>query len=81
MNPGFTDYILPTVRDVPPVECVIMESNDPLGPFGAKSCSEIAVNGGAPAIAVAIHDAVGIWMRHWPFTPENVLAALRAQGS
>ena len=54
----------------------LIYTKDPFGPFGGKSVSEIAVNGAAPAIAVAIHDAVGIWLRQWPFTPEKVLRAL-----
>ena len=45
-------------------------------PFGAKSISEIGVNGAAPAIATAIHDACGIWLREWHFTPEKILTAL-----
>jgi putative selenate reductase molybdopterin-binding subunit len=49
---------------------------DEVGPFGAKSVSEIALNGAAPAIAIAIHDATGAWLRQWPFTPERVLRAL-----
>jgi CO/xanthine dehydrogenase Mo-binding subunit len=36
MNPGFTDYILPTIRDVPEIECIVMENPDPGGPFGAR---------------------------------------------
>jgi putative selenate reductase molybdopterin-binding subunit len=49
---------------------------DEVGPFGGKSVSEIALNGAAPAIAIAIHDAVGAWCREWPFTPERVLRAM-----
>ncbi len=51
-------------------------TDDPFGPYGGKSVSEIAVNGAAPVIAIAIHDAVGVWLREWPFSPENVLKAL-----
>ena len=78
LNPSFLDYKVPHIGDHPDrfyAELVPVE--EPLGPFGAKSCSEIAANGAAPAIAVAIHDAAGVWLRHWPFTPERVLAALR----
>ena len=46
------------------------------GPFGAKSISEIACNGAAPAIGIAIHDACGVWVRSWPMTPEKILKAL-----
>jgi CO/xanthine dehydrogenase Mo-binding subunit len=36
LNAGFTDYILPTIRDVPEIECIILENPDPGGPFGAR---------------------------------------------
>jgi len=76
-NPSFATYRLPFIGDHPDhYHAELVPVEDPLGPFGAKSCSEIAANGGAPAIAVAIHDAVGVWVRDWPFTPERVLAAL-----
>ena len=50
--------------------------NDDYGPFGAKSISEIACNGAAPAIAMAIADATGVWVRSWPITGEKILKAL-----
>jgi CO/xanthine dehydrogenase Mo-binding subunit len=72
MNPGFTDYILPTVRDIPPVECVIVESNDPYGPFGAKGVGEPPLIGAVPAVLGAIHDATGKAPATLPCTPERV---------
>ena len=54
----------------------LVQSDDKIGPYGAKSIGELAVNGAAPAIATAIHDACGIWLRKWHFSPENVLKAL-----
>jgi putative selenate reductase molybdopterin-binding subunit len=77
VNPRFLDYKIPSIREVPDdfhVELVPVE--DELGPFGGKSVSEISLNGSAPAIAIAIHDAVGAWLREWPFTPERVLRAM-----
>jgi 4-hydroxybenzoyl-CoA reductase subunit alpha len=61
------------------VEPIIVESVDPEGPFGAKECSEGSLAATIPAIANAIYDAVGIRLREAPFTPERVLAALRAK--
>lgn len=79
-NTSFASYRPPFIGDHPDLyHAELVPVEDPLGPFGAKSCSEIAANGGAPAIAVAIHDATGVWLRDWPFTPEKVLAALRAK--
>ena len=63
----------------PEVECIIVESIDPEGPFGAKECSEGSLAATIPAIANAIYDAVGVRLRESPFTPERVLAALRAK--
>jgi putative selenate reductase molybdopterin-binding subunit len=57
-------------------KAVLIDEEDAFGPFGAKSISEIATNGAAPALANAIFDAVGVWMRSWPFTPEKILRAM-----
>ncbi|MBM3269558.1 MAG: molybdopterin-dependent oxidoreductase Mo/Fe-S-binding subunit [Candidatus Sericytochromatia bacterium] len=79
VNPSFSGYHVPYIGDVPDdFRAILVETDDPFGPFGAKSVSEISVNGAAPAIASAIHDACGVWLRSWPFTPEKVLAALAA---
>jgi putative selenate reductase molybdopterin-binding subunit len=77
LNPNFMDYKIPMIEDLPEVfKAELVDVNDPWGPYGAKSISEIACNGAAPAIADAIHDAVGVWMRTWPFTPEKILRAM-----
>ena len=57
-------------------KAVLIDVDDAHGPFGAKSISEIACNGAAPAIGNAIHDACGVWMRSWPMTPEKILREL-----
>jgi hypothetical protein len=59
------------------VECIIVESVDPEGPFGAKEASEGSLAATIPAIANAIYDAVGVRLREAPFSPERVLGALR----
>jgi CO/xanthine dehydrogenase Mo-binding subunit len=58
------------------VETILVPTWEPTGPFGAKSVSEISINGPLPAIANAIYDAVGVRLRTSPFTPERVLAAI-----
>ncbi len=79
LNANLLDYQAPMIHDLPEeFRAVLVETSDPFGPFGAKSVSEISCNGAAPAIAAAIHDAIGVWLRAWPFTPEKVLAALGA---
>ena len=79
MNPGLLEYRSPSSVESPEVETIIVESIDPEGPFGAKECSEGALAATIPAIANAIYDAVGIRLHESPFTPERVLAALRAK--
>jgi 4-hydroxybenzoyl-CoA reductase subunit alpha len=79
MNPGLLEYRSPSSIESPAVEPIIVESVDPEGPFGAKECSEGSLAATIPAIANAIYDAVGVRLRESPFTPERVLAALRAK--
>ncbi|HEX7286607.1 MAG TPA: molybdopterin cofactor-binding domain-containing protein [Candidatus Angelobacter sp.] len=77
MNPGMLEYKSPSAVESPDIECIIVESVDPEGPFGAKEASEGSLAATIPAIANAIYDAVGVRLREAPFTPERVLAALR----
>ncbi len=77
LNPNFVDYKVPQMGDLPDqFKAVLVDTNDPFGPMGAKSISEISCNGAAPCIAAAIHDAVGVWIRTWPFSPEKILRAM-----
>ena len=77
MNPGLLEYRSPSSAESPEIECFIVESIDPEGPFGAKESSEGSLAATIPAISNAIYDACGIRLREVPFTPERVLAALR----
>lgn len=77
LNGSFSDYKICSTRDMPPLESWLAPSYEPTGPFGAKSVSEININGAAPAIANALRDACGIVLRSIPFTPEAVLTALK----
>jgi len=79
MNPGMLEYRSPSSVESPEIEAIIVESVDPEGPFGAKECSEGSLAATIPAIANAIYDAVGVRLHESPFTPERVLAALRAK--
>ncbi|MBC7221117.1 molybdopterin-dependent oxidoreductase [Candidatus Bipolaricaulota bacterium] len=80
VNAGFFDYKLPSSLDTPRIEAILVPSEEPTGPWGAKSISEIGINGPLPAISNAIYDAVGVRLTRAPFTPERVLLALRAAG-
>ncbi|MFL6301084.1 MAG: molybdopterin cofactor-binding domain-containing protein [Terriglobales bacterium] len=79
MNPGMLGYLSPSSAESPEIVSYIVESVDPEGPFGAKEASEGSLAAAIPAISNAIYDAVGIRLREAPFTPERVLAAIRAQ--
>jgi CO/xanthine dehydrogenase Mo-binding subunit len=76
----FFGYLIPTVKDVPPLDSVIVEVASETGPWGAKGIGEMSANTQAPAIVNAIHDAVGVWMTDLPATPEKVLRALEEAG-
>jgi len=79
MNGNFADYTMATADAVPMLRGGFVESNDPNGPYGAKGASETAILPGAPAIANAVFDAVGVRITDLPITPEKILAALRAK--
>jgi aldehyde oxidoreductase len=72
------DYLIPTVGDMPEIECILVEDAEPSGPFGAKGVGEPALIPTAPAILGAIQDAVGVRITTLPATPDRVLAAIRA---
>ena len=72
MNPNFTDYILPTFRDVPEIETVILEHDDPGGPFGARGVGEPPLIAAVPAVLGAIGDAIGVMPDKLPCTPQRV---------
>jgi CO/xanthine dehydrogenase Mo-binding subunit len=73
----FSTYLIPTILDIPgKIESVIVEVPDPNGPWGARGLGEIPFLPLVPAIAAAIHDATGVWINEFPFTPERVLRAL-----
>lgn len=79
MNPGLLEYKSPSAIESPEVISYIVESVDPEGPFGAKEASEGSLAACIPAIANAIYAAVGIRLREAPFTPDRVLAAIKAR--
>ena len=72
------DYLIPTIGDVPPIECILIEDAEPLGPHGAKGIGEPALIPTAPAIFGAIHHATGVRVRAAPATPARLRAAILA---
>jgi xanthine dehydrogenase molybdenum-binding subunit len=70
------DYKLPTQMDMPPLRTVLLRTEIGPGPFGAKAVGEVTNSGVAPAIANAVHDAVGARVYDLPITAEKVRAQL-----
>jgi CO/xanthine dehydrogenase Mo-binding subunit len=77
-NPYFMDYLLPTPIDMPEkFTSIIVQTNEPRGPFGVKGVAEPSVNPTAPAVVNALCDAIGAEINDLPATPEAVLRAIR----
>jgi CO/xanthine dehydrogenase Mo-binding subunit len=75
-GPSLLDYKIPTSMDCPDFESHIVESVDAEGPYGAKEAGEGPLHPSVPAIANAIHDAIGVRLTRLPFTPGRVLQGL-----
>ena len=76
LNPNLHDYLLPTAKDVPPIESSTVDSYEPHGPFGAKEVGEGATLPVIGAIANAIYDAIGIQVKELPISAEKILKEL-----
>jgi 4-hydroxybenzoyl-CoA reductase subunit alpha len=79
LNANLAEYKIPTSLDTPNIDAIIVESNEPNGPFGAKEVGEGAIMPTIPAILNAIYDATGVNIRELPLTPERVYMALKAK--
>jgi 4-hydroxybenzoyl-CoA reductase subunit alpha len=79
LNANLAEYKIPTSLDMANVESIIVESNEPNGPFGAKEVGEGAIMPTIPAILNAVYDATGVRLFELPLTPERVYKALKAQ--
>lgn len=77
LNPNFANYRLPRSIGLPPMETILIETNDPEGPFGAKGMGEASLLPTSAAIANAIHDAVGVRIKELPITPAKIIKALK----
>ncbi|PIE16192.1 MAG: aldehyde oxidase [Proteobacteria bacterium] len=79
VNDTFGGYKIFGALDMPQMTTLLVPTYEPSGPFGAKSVSEIPINGPAPLLSNAIFDAIGVRFRQNPITPEMVWRALREQ--
>lgn len=76
-NNSFMQYRMPTRMDLGQINVKFEPSYEPNGPFGAKSIGELVIDSPAPAIAHAIYNATGIWLRDLPMTAEKLYKAMR----
>ena len=76
VNPNMVDFKIPSILDAPMVEPIIVETDDPYGPFGAKGVGEPPYGVPAPAIANAIYNAVGVRFNEIPFNIRSILDKL-----
>jgi CO/xanthine dehydrogenase Mo-binding subunit len=72
------DYLMPTIGDVPEIECLLIEDREPLGPSGAKGIGEPALVPTAPAILGAVHHATGVRAHRVPLLPHRLREAIVA---
>jgi CO/xanthine dehydrogenase Mo-binding subunit len=72
------DYLIPTVGDVPEIDCLLIEDPEPLGPSGAKGVGEPGLVPTAPAILGAVHHATGVRARRIPLLPHRLREAILA---
>jgi CO/xanthine dehydrogenase Mo-binding subunit len=75
-NAQFTNYIVPTTMDAPPIDVIMLENGYKHGPCGAKGIGELPFDGAAPAVANAVRH-LGYDVRSLPITPERLLETAR----
>jgi xanthine dehydrogenase D subunit len=71
-NPSFTDYLIPTILDTPPMQVEVLEYADPQAPYGVRGVGEPPTISSGPAVAAAIRDATGLPLRRVPVRPEHI---------
>jgi len=81
LNPRFGDYRIFSADEMPEMRVLFVPSYEPSHPFGVKAVAEIPLDGVAPAVGNAVADAIGLFIRDIPLTPEKVWRALRHTGA
>lgn len=74
---SFMQYKIPARTEIPDIQVEFEESYEPTGPYGAKSIGEVVINTPPPAIAQAVYNATGVWIRELPITPEKIMRGLK----
>ncbi|TDD22373.1 molybdopterin cofactor-binding domain-containing protein [Nonomuraea diastatica] len=72
LNPSFTDYLIPTILDMPPMQTRILENPDPAAPYGLRGAGEPSTLSSTPAIAAAVRAATGLRLTRVPIRPEDI---------
>jgi CO/xanthine dehydrogenase Mo-binding subunit len=80
LNANFLEHKSTSIVDFPPIEVLFPAAPDPVGPYGAKALGEPPVVPVMAAVANAVANAAGVWLREVPFTPQRVLQAMHQQG-
>ena len=71
-NPSFTDYLIPTVLDIPPMRVEVLELADPHAPYGLRGVGEPPTISSTPAVVAAIRAATGLPLTRVPVRPEHL---------
>jgi xanthine dehydrogenase D subunit len=71
-NPSFTDYLIPTILDMPPMRVEVLEYPDPNAPYGLRGVGEPPTISSGPAVAAAIRSATGLDLPRIPIRPEHI---------
>ncbi|MCI0773782.1 MAG: xanthine dehydrogenase family protein [Chloroflexi bacterium] len=78
----FSTYLIPGIWDIPErVHPIILEYEDPGGPWGVRGMAEMPFIPLTPAVTAAIHNALGVWYDEFPLTPERVLWGIHDAGA
>ncbi|WP_066365758.1 xanthine dehydrogenase family protein molybdopterin-binding subunit [Herbidospora mongoliensis] len=72
LNPSFTDYLIPTILDMPPMKLSILENADPHAPYGLRGAGEPPTLSSTPAIAAAVRAATGLPLSRVPIRPDDI---------
>ncbi len=73
--PSMLDYKSPTTLETPEIETILVETNDPEGPYGAKEAGQGPLLPVIPAVANAVYDAMGVRIHEIPITGDKILRA------
>jgi 4-hydroxybenzoyl-CoA reductase subunit alpha len=79
LNPNLHGYLMLSIKDAPEIFSGLVDSYEPRGPFGAKEIGEGSTLPVLGAVAHAIANATGVWIKDLPITPEKIINALRQE--